>query len=285
MRSAVVRARRWTLISVVVTVAALGWAPGQALAASSPDDPLLGSVAQTTSGTADLVDPVQGIPFPGLPKRSPILCPTPWTRSWTRRPTRSKASPEPPPGSWTPSPMPHPGRWMPSPARQQTSWAESRTPSGRLPQARAVLRPCRLERPWAGSRVSPQQDLPAGMGPALCPRPGRWSSAPLVERPSSRHEKGPFRRPTSARHPASRSHRRRARRARPPRIPWQEGSPRSSGSCWPSAVGRRSHGSPRHSCFRSSGWPSSVGPVGDPDTAARPQAPDTAAANASKLFT
>ena len=61
MRSAVVRARRRTLISVVVTVAALGWAPGQALAASSPDDPLLGSVAQTTSGAADLVDPVQGI--------------------------------------------------------------------------------------------------------------------------------------------------------------------------------------------------------------------------------
>ncbi len=61
MRSAVVRTRRRTLISVVVTVAALGWAPGQALAADSPVDPLLGSVAQTTSGAADLVDPVQGI--------------------------------------------------------------------------------------------------------------------------------------------------------------------------------------------------------------------------------
>ena len=60
MRSAVVRTRRRTLISVVVTVAALGWAPGQALAADSPVDPLLGSVAQTTSGMADLVDPIQG---------------------------------------------------------------------------------------------------------------------------------------------------------------------------------------------------------------------------------
>lgn len=60
MRSAVVRTRRRTLISVVVTVAALGWAPGQALAGDSPVDPLLGSVAQTTSGAADLVDPVQG---------------------------------------------------------------------------------------------------------------------------------------------------------------------------------------------------------------------------------
>ena len=61
MGSAVVRTRRRTLISVVVTVAALGWAPGQALAADSPVDPLLGSVAQTTSGAADPVDPVQGI--------------------------------------------------------------------------------------------------------------------------------------------------------------------------------------------------------------------------------
>ena len=61
MRSAVVRTRRRTLISVVVTVAALGWAPGQALAADSPVDPLLGSVAQTTSGMADLVDPIQGV--------------------------------------------------------------------------------------------------------------------------------------------------------------------------------------------------------------------------------
>jgi hypothetical protein len=60
MRSAVVRTRRRPLISVVVTVAALGWAPGQALAGDSPVDPLLGSVAQTTSGAADLVDPVQG---------------------------------------------------------------------------------------------------------------------------------------------------------------------------------------------------------------------------------
>jgi hypothetical protein len=61
MRSAVFRTRRRTLVSVVVTVAALGWAPGQALAGDSPVDPLLGSVAQTTSGAADLVDPVQGI--------------------------------------------------------------------------------------------------------------------------------------------------------------------------------------------------------------------------------
>lgn len=60
MRSAVVRTRRRTLISVVVTVAALGWAPGQALAGDSPVDPLLGSVAQTTSGAADLVDPIEG---------------------------------------------------------------------------------------------------------------------------------------------------------------------------------------------------------------------------------
>lgn len=60
MRSAAVRALRRTLISVVVTVAALGWAPGQALAGDPPVDPLLGSVAQTTSGAADLVDPVQG---------------------------------------------------------------------------------------------------------------------------------------------------------------------------------------------------------------------------------
>lgn len=58
--SAVARTRRRTLISVVVTVAALGWAPGQALAGDPPVDPLLGSVAQTTSGAADLVDPVQG---------------------------------------------------------------------------------------------------------------------------------------------------------------------------------------------------------------------------------
>jgi hypothetical protein len=60
MRSAVVPTRRRTLISVVVTVAALGLAQGQALAGDSPVDPLLGSVAQTTSGAADLVDPVQG---------------------------------------------------------------------------------------------------------------------------------------------------------------------------------------------------------------------------------
>ena len=60
MGSAVVRTRRRTLISVVVTVAALGWAPGQALAGDPPVDPLLESVAQTTSGAADLVDPVQG---------------------------------------------------------------------------------------------------------------------------------------------------------------------------------------------------------------------------------
>jgi hypothetical protein len=60
MTSAVVRTRRRTLISVLVTVAALGWAPGQALAGDSPVDPLLGSVAQTTSGAADLVDPIQG---------------------------------------------------------------------------------------------------------------------------------------------------------------------------------------------------------------------------------
>ncbi|HEX6580365.1 MAG TPA: hypothetical protein VF195_05800 [Actinomycetota bacterium] len=43
-----------------MTVAALGWAPAQALAADGPIDPLLGSVAETTSGAADLVDPVQG---------------------------------------------------------------------------------------------------------------------------------------------------------------------------------------------------------------------------------
>lgn len=60
MRSAVARTRRRTLISVAVTVAALGWAPAQALAADGPVDPLLGSVAETTSGAADLVDPVQG---------------------------------------------------------------------------------------------------------------------------------------------------------------------------------------------------------------------------------
>jgi hypothetical protein len=65
MRSAVVRTRRRTLISAVVTVAALGWAPGQALAASSPDDPLdpvqgiVGHAADTVSGTADtLTDPL-----------------------------------------------------------------------------------------------------------------------------------------------------------------------------------------------------------------------------------
>lgn len=65
MGSAVVRTRRRTLISAVVTVAALGWAPGQALAASSPDDPLdpvqgiVGQAADTVSGTADtLTDPL-----------------------------------------------------------------------------------------------------------------------------------------------------------------------------------------------------------------------------------
>jgi hypothetical protein len=59
MKSAMVRTRRRTLISVAVTVAALGWAPAQALAADGPVDPLLGSAAETTSGAADLVDPVQ----------------------------------------------------------------------------------------------------------------------------------------------------------------------------------------------------------------------------------
>jgi hypothetical protein len=59
MRSAVASTRR-TLILVGVTVAALGWAPAQALAADGPIDPLLGSVTETTSGAADLVDPVQG---------------------------------------------------------------------------------------------------------------------------------------------------------------------------------------------------------------------------------
>jgi hypothetical protein len=61
MRGAVARTRRRTLISVVVTIAALGLAPGQALAGDPPVDPLLGSVTQTTSGAADLVDPVQGV--------------------------------------------------------------------------------------------------------------------------------------------------------------------------------------------------------------------------------
>ena len=39
---------------------ALGWGPTQAVAADGPLDPLLGAVAETTSGAADLGDPVQG---------------------------------------------------------------------------------------------------------------------------------------------------------------------------------------------------------------------------------
>jgi hypothetical protein len=60
MRSASVRTRRRTLISVAVTVAALGWAPAQALAADGPVEGSLGSAAETTSASTDLVDPVQG---------------------------------------------------------------------------------------------------------------------------------------------------------------------------------------------------------------------------------
>jgi len=60
MRSVSVRTPRRALVSVAVTVAALGWGPAQAVAAGGPLDPLLGGVAETTSGAADLVDPLQG---------------------------------------------------------------------------------------------------------------------------------------------------------------------------------------------------------------------------------
>lgn len=56
MRSASVRMGRRS-IACGVTVAALAWAPAQALAADGPVDGLLGSAADTTS---DIVDPVQG---------------------------------------------------------------------------------------------------------------------------------------------------------------------------------------------------------------------------------
>lgn len=60
MRSGSVRTRRRTLIAFGVSVAALGWAPAQALAADGPVDVVLGSAAATTSATTDLVEPVQG---------------------------------------------------------------------------------------------------------------------------------------------------------------------------------------------------------------------------------
>jgi hypothetical protein len=60
MKSRAIRTRRFTLISVGVIVASVGWSPAQALAADGPVDPLLGSVTQAASGTADLVDPVEG---------------------------------------------------------------------------------------------------------------------------------------------------------------------------------------------------------------------------------
>lgn len=60
MRSVPARTPRRTLVSIAVTVAALGWGPTQAVAADGPLDPLLGAVAETTSGAADLGDPVQG---------------------------------------------------------------------------------------------------------------------------------------------------------------------------------------------------------------------------------
>ena len=140
MRSVPARTPRRTLVSIAVTVAALGWGPTQAVAADGPLDPLLGAVAETTSGAADLGDPVQGpstrpsTPFPARPIPFLTLCPTPWTRSLTRRPTRSKASLAPPPGPWTPSPTLHPEP-IRSPARPRMSPAESRTPSGRPTQA------------------------------------------------------------------------------------------------------------------------------------------------------
>lgn len=59
MRSGSVRTRRRTLIAFGVSIAALGWAPAQALAADGPVDAALGSAA-ATSATTDLVEPVQG---------------------------------------------------------------------------------------------------------------------------------------------------------------------------------------------------------------------------------
>ena len=54
------------------------------------------------------------------------------------------------------------------------------------------------ERQWARPG-HPQPDLPAGMGPARRRRTGRWSSSPPAERPCSRHAKARVRPPTSAR--------------------------------------------------------------------------------------
>ncbi len=259
MKSAVVRTRRFTLISVAV----IGRSSGMGTGASARSGWTRRSAARIGGGDR-LRRCRSRRPCPG-DRRSgrryrfqhasipfPTLCPTPWTRSSTRRPTRSKTSQVPPPGSLTPSPTPHPGPWMRSPARPRTSSAAWRTPSGRPAQAR--VRPCRQERLWGGSRVRPRPDLPSGIEPAQRRRPGPWSPAPPAERPSWRHGKGRIRPPASARHPASRSHRRRARRrARLARTPWPERSPTSSGSCWPSPAGERSPGSSRHSCSRSSG--------------------------------
>ena len=60
MKSRAIRTPRFTLISVGLILASIGWSPAQALAADGPVDPLLGAVTQTASGAADLVDPVQG---------------------------------------------------------------------------------------------------------------------------------------------------------------------------------------------------------------------------------
>ena len=60
MKSRTIRTRRFMSISVLVFLGSIAWSPVRAVAGDSPVDPLLEAVAETTSGAADLVDPVTG---------------------------------------------------------------------------------------------------------------------------------------------------------------------------------------------------------------------------------
>ena len=235
MRSVPARTPRRTLVSIAVTVAALGWGPTQAVAADGPLDPLLGAVAETTSGAADLGDPVQGTVDQAVDTVSgttdnlsdPLPDPVDEvldTTTDTVEGVSGSASGIVDPVSDATSGT------VDSVAGSTTDVASGVTDAVGTPDSGlSLIRPCRQERPQPG--------LLSAIGQARRRRPGRWSSAPPAERPCWSLE-GPD--------PAAE-----VGSSQGAGIPWRERWPTSSGSFWPSPAGARSPGSPWHSDSRS----------------------------------